>query len=60
VGTDVRKKLSDAVHGFLGSWAYFLGNCMADGFSDRWAEIQDEEELEELKAQNPEKVHGPN
>jgi hypothetical protein len=56
----VKKKLSKLAHDFLGSWAYFLGSAMADGFADRWTEIQDEDELEELRGQNFKKEHGVN
>lgn len=38
------KKISDAVHQFVGGWAYFFGSVMADGFEDRMQEIAEEEE----------------
>jgi hypothetical protein len=39
----LRKKLSDAAHEFIGSWAYFAGSIMADAFQERLDEIHGEE-----------------
>lgn len=38
------QKISDKVHEFVGSWAYFIGNVMADGYIDRMTEFYDEDE----------------
>jgi hypothetical protein len=37
------EKLSNKVHDFVGSWAYFFGAIMADGFQERMDQIHDQE-----------------
>jgi hypothetical protein len=44
-----RKLVSDKVHEFVGSWAYFIGAIMADSFQERLDEIHNEE-CEECQA----------
>lgn len=40
-----RKVISEKIHDFVGSWAWFVGSVMADAFENRMNQI--EEELEE-------------
>jgi hypothetical protein len=51
----LRKKLSDAAHEFIGSWAYFAGSIMADSFQERLDELH-MEECEECQALEGEPV----
>lgn len=47
---------------YIGSWAYFIGSVMADGFHERMCEIEDaENELMDADAAGEKKVdHGSN
>lgn len=64
------KKFSDFLAGHIGSWAYFIGTCVADGFNDRMSDIQEEEAsmpqdgeqdpFEVKAASKPEGNHGSN
>lgn len=48
------KKISDAIHQFIGEWAFFIGSVMADGFDSRMKDIEAEEEAEMLRLENKE------
>lgn len=39
----MREKISNWFAGHLGSWAYFVGRCIADGFRDQMDELDEEE-----------------
>lgn len=65
------KTIEDYIYGFVGSWAYFVGTCVADGFDDRMNAIQEEESnpladsgeqdpFEVKAASKPEGNHGAN
>lgn len=41
------KNIADFLAGPIGSWSYFVGRCIADGFHDRMEEIQEEEHMPE-------------
>jgi len=45
------KKISDKIHEFVGSWAYFVGSVMADGYIDRMVEFNEEMDEEATKAE---------
>lgn len=38
------KAIGNYFAGHIGSWSYFIGTCVADGFNDRMADIQEEED----------------
>jgi hypothetical protein len=44
------KKLSDKVHEFVGSWAWFFGSVMADSFYERLYDLEHGEEEEESQS----------
>lgn len=37
------KSVEEHVYGFVGSWAFYIGSCVADGFNERMNDIQEEE-----------------
>jgi hypothetical protein len=39
------KKISNYFYGHIGSFAYFVGTCMADGFRDQMDELDEQEHL---------------
>lgn len=43
----VFKKLSDKVHEFVGSWAWFFGSVMADSFYERLHDLEHGDNEEE-------------
>jgi len=45
------KKISDKIHEFVGSWAYFVGSVMADGYIDRMVEFNEDVDEEMDKAE---------
>jgi len=45
------KKISDKIHEFVGSWAYFVGSVMADGYIDRMVEFNENVDEEMDKAE---------
>ncbi len=54
------KKIEEHLYGIVGSWAYFIGTCVADGFNDRMSDIQEEEAgMPQEEGQDPFEIKPP-
>lgn len=49
------EKLNESLHKHVGSWAYFIGSVIADGYVDRMLEIN-EESLDEMEAEEAKEI----
>jgi len=63
------KSLKEFIYGHIGSWSYFVGSCIADGFRDRMDELDEEEilagqqqdeEWQKVQGGKPDQGHGVN